>query len=375
MTSTRFRLVTLFTLMTCLLSLLACASQPGEAKKSSTPSWRYQPGPVANEPVLDLDSTIRHGDRIVFVGDEMTQQMFYTRAFATGLLPIKPGSDLRIYNAGRDGATVPSTLETIDDLFKLTRPTVVFVALGLNDAFIQPPGSQSPAAHYGENLRKLVQAMRGYDHVRQIILVGPPAVQSGLTPELPADSYNAQLFHLSHAARAAAENKQIPYIDLFTHTSAVYLGQMQVGGTPLTLGGKLPSEEAHTIIASVLLRGIGVTGRQLDEVGFSPLLPGEMGRIRPALAVETHAPNQELANASRTIYETMTRYDEAFFKQWRLAGRHRYAWTHQEAAAQVELAWGNVLREVQELVRLTSQPEAQGQKVSTGGADKNTGEK
>ncbi len=351
-----------------LLLMAACASQSSKETQAATPNWRYQPGPVANEPVMDLDATIQQGDRIVFIGDEMTQQMFYTRAFATGLLGVKPNSELRIYNAGRDGATAASVLPTIDDLFKLTRPTVVFIVLGLNDALAQPEDGKSPAQVHGENLRALVRAVREHAQVRQVILVGPPAVQSGLTPELPPDSYNAQLIHVGHAARAVAETEKTGYIDLFIHTSAVYLGQMQVGGSPLTLGGKLPSEEGHTIIASVLLRGIGVTGKQLDDAGFCPLLPGAMGRIRPALALETKPPSLDLANASRTVYLTMSRYDEAFFKQWRLAGRNRLSWTPQEAASQVELTWGNVLREVQELVRVASQAHGPaGQPAKSGG--------
>lgn len=343
-----------FTLLLLLVTLagVGCQTQnPGQAlsDQPAEPNWTYQPGPVAQQPVMDFQKTIQIGDHIVFIGDEMTQQMFYTRAVATGLLSLRPAEAQRIYNAGKDGATAATTLQWASDVLKLTQANVVFVSLGLNDALAQPEDGLSVTESFGKNLAKLVDLIRETKTVRQIILVGPPAVQSGLTAELTPDSYNAKLIYIGEQAKAVAQEKETGYIDLFTHTSAVYLGQMQVGGEPLTLGGKLPSEEGHVIIASVILRGIGVTGEQLDGVAFCPLMPGRMGRIRPALAVKTTIPKPEAAAASRGLYLTLTRYDESFFKQWRLAGRNRLSWSPEEAAAQVELTWGNVQRQAQEL--------------------------
>lgn len=342
-------------LMLTTLAGLGCSSQKeiSEQQPVAQPNWTYQPGPVAKLPVMDFQKTILAGDHIVFLGDDMTQQMFYTRDIATALLSLRPNDNLRIFNAGKAEATAHSAAAWAGDVLKLTKANVVFVNFGLNDVFLKVDKEDANATNaidaYKKNLAQLVDVIRETKSVRQIILVGPPAVQSGLTPELAKDSYNAQLIYLGEKAEAVAKEKGTGYIDLFTHTSAVYLGQMQVGGDPLTLGGKLPSEEGHVVIASVILRGIGITGKELDGVGFCPLLPGRMGRIRPALAVETTIPNLNAASASRGIYLTLTRYDEAFFKQWRLAGRNRLSWTPEEAAAQVELTWGNVLQQAQEL--------------------------
>lgn len=356
MTQARCFVLTLLALVMAIGSS-GCASETPR-QTDIRPDWTYQPGPVTSEPVMDFNAVIQPGDRIVFIGDEMTQQMFYTRAVATALLSLMPDADLRLYNAGRDGATAATTAQNLDRLFELTEPTVVFIALGLNDALPNPGSNTPPGEAFQTNLTALVKKVREQKTVRQVILVGPPAVQSGLTAELAPDSYNAALIRHSEVARQVAADTNAGYIDLFIHTSAVYLGQMQIGGDPLTLGGRLPSEEGHILIASVILRGIGVTGEELDRIGFCPLLPGNMGRIRPALALETHAPQPDLANASRAIYLTMARYDEAFFKEWRLAGRNRLSWTPQEAAAKVALAWGNVLTEVQQLDQLRTAPAA-----------------
>ena len=99
--------------------------------------------PLLTPPATQLSSILKPNDRIVFVGDDVTQDMFYTRAIATALLPIMPDANLRLYNAGKEGATAATFMEPAfkgkpatawEDLADLCKPTVVFVCLASSTA-------------------------------------------------------------------------------------------------------------------------------------------------------------------------------------------------------------------------------------------------
>jgi hypothetical protein len=124
----------------------------------------------------------------------------------------------------------------------------------------------------------------------------------------------------------------------------VYLAQLEVGGEPLTLGGRLPTEEAHVVIASVILMAVGVEAEPLDAVGWSPLLPLEMRRIRGALALKLTPPDLEQAQASRALYESIRAFDELFFRAWRLAGKRAAGPSQGRLVAEAEDTWSQVLR-------------------------------
>jgi len=298
--------------------------------------------PKTVAPPLVFDQTIQPGDRVLFVGDELTQQMFYTRATATALLAMMPNADLRFFNGGRDEATAASTLQWIDPLLALCQPSVVFVCLGLNDGHLRDPGTTS-ALLFKKNLTTLVKRIQSNATVRQVVILGPPAIQAQLSEPLPPTSYNQTLKDLSDQAWQTATELGIGFIDLFEHTKAAYLSSNEVGGEPLTRNGKLPTESGHVIIASIVLRGIGASVRQLEPLGWSPLRPIQMSRIRQALALPLKPVGIEAAQKSRTLYESISRFDEAFFRLWRLASRQKSGSKKDTYLANMGQAWADVV--------------------------------
>jgi len=130
--------------------------------------------------------------------------------------------------------------------------------------------------------------------------------------------------------------------------SAVYISQMSVGGTPLTLGGRLPTESAHVVMASIVLRELGVNAAQLDAIGWSPLPAVKMQRVRQVLAIPTATPPDAIAERSRSLYLSLLRFDEAFFRIWRLS-RRRGASVGATTRQESEDAWGQVVTESRRL--------------------------
>ncbi|MEX2213865.1 MAG: GDSL-type esterase/lipase family protein [Phycisphaeraceae bacterium] len=296
-----------------------------------------KPEPIQREP-LKFDEVVHKGDRILFVGDDLTQQGFYNRAFATALLAMKPSFGLRFFNGGRDGATAASTLEWIDELLGMSKPTVVFLCLGINDGKNLPP-DDARIQTYEDSLTKLIAKVKAYEGVREVIIMSAPASQTGDVEGGNKGGYNRTLFRMAMSAQGIAGINKVKFIDLFEPMRVVYTEAAKLGGDMLTHGGKLPTEDGHTVLASVMLWGIGVTREMLEPAGWSPLRPPHMGRVRGALGLVLEVPPFRSAVISRQVYEKMREHDVYFFQAWRLALPDRPSRDRTKLLEQGESSW------------------------------------
>jgi hypothetical protein len=105
----------------------------------------------------------------------------------------------------------------------------------------------------------------------------------------------------------------------------------------------VPSAAAHVVIASLVLRGVGVSAKMLDSIGWSPLTPLRMRRVRHALAIPAKSPSLDDAERSRILYESMGDFDERFFRLWRLAPKHPSLPPRKELRPAVDEAWTKVI--------------------------------
>ncbi len=336
----RHHLPRLCNLLPCalVLALAACNSSTTMPPTEEAPR-RPQPDPrkpyvesadleFIQTQALDFAQTIRPDDRILFVGDDLTQQMQYTRAVATGLLPLHP--DLRFFNGGRNKATAASAGAWLNDLLDITQPTVVFVCL---------PPVDDDDARYRAELAQLIAQTRNWNPAAppRVILVSSPAIEPGGAAGDSATLANQHRRAAAVAVRQLAADENAGFIDLFVPTLRVYQAAAQSGAS-LTYDGKLPNESGHVVIASVILYGLGVSSEQLTPVGWSPLLPMYMAPIRGALGLELPIPTDIAARRSRELYMSMIPFDEAFFRAWRLST----AAERPGRIEQAETAWTNV---------------------------------
>lgn len=326
----------------------------GEARNAAADATPTPAPPANAEPItLTYEKSVQARDRYLFMGDEMTQQMFYVRAVATGLLAMKPEMNLRFYNGGKDDATTESALTWADDLLEISRPTVVFICFGLNDGQVKVGDSAQPLVKaYEQNLTGLVKKAQEHKGVRLVVVMSPPAIQAGLTDPIDPADYNATLFEMSKVSKRVAAATGSAFVDTFDVTRRTYLGQMQAGGDPLTYAGRLPTEMAHVILASFIFKMMGVPASELEATGWSPIRPREMKRIRGALALPLKAPDVETAQASRDLYVTITKFDETFFRYWRLAGKNPSSPSRASLTARLEDDWGGVREAVAYVKRI-----------------------
>jgi lysophospholipase L1-like esterase len=330
--------------------LLAGCQSPGKADHAAPASDDFKPLTAQDDAdAIDFNKLIRPQDHILFLGDELTQQMYFTRMVAAAVLPMRAKDNLRFYNGGYEGATAASGLQRFEKAVELSSPTVVFVCLGANDAPRIVSGELDRRT-YRDNLTALVQQLKSTAGVREIVLLSAPALQQAIgvadgadTPlGLEPGSENAVLYDLSLDAETVARQTKVNFVDIFEHTLAVYRAQDAVGGEPLTVNGRMPTDVGHVVIASIVLRGIGVDEGQLEKAAWSPLTPRKMGRVRQALAVRMSMPSMQDAEKSRAVFMALQQFDEAFFRAWRIAGRSPSTPSVEAAISASEHAWDGV---------------------------------
>lgn len=287
---------------------------------------------------LNFEQVVHANDRVLFIGDDVTQQMYYTRATAAALMGLRPRDNLRFFNGGKEGATAASAKEWVDDLLGLSQPTVVFICFGLNDGEFGPPTDQV-VQKYESSLNELVMQVKGHPGIRQVVVMSAPAVQTGGVQDQNKGGYNKTLRELALASQRAAKAQGAAFVDLYEPMRVVYAEAAKAGGDMLTIGGRLPTEDAHTVIASVILWGVGVTSEQLGPIGWAPLKPRHMGRVRGALGLELKTPSFTAARNSRLLYEKLREFDQVFFQAWRLGGRAPQRWDRRELMKKGNEVW------------------------------------
>ncbi len=337
MNGQRFLIIALTVLLT------GCQSQPGSPAPAPT-KVAAPIEPVKLQPIqvraLKFDDVIRAGDRVVFVGDDLTQQMYYTRGIASALLAMRPGDGLRFFNGGWDGATAGAAGEWVEDLLSACKPTVVFLCFGLNDGKMLPPDDKV-IGEYEENLRNLIDKCKAYPGVRTIVVMSAPAVQNGPGPDQNSGGYNQTLRRMAYSAQSVAGVKGVFFIDTFDPMRVLYAEASRVRGDGLA-SGRLPSEDGAIVLASTILWAIGVTKEELEPVGWAPLKPRNMGRVRPALGIELKEPEYRDAFHSRETYEKLREFDAAFFQAWRLSKQNPRSRPRDELMKKADASWFEV---------------------------------
>ncbi len=312
-----------------LLPLAGCKTTPpatgdGDGQDRRATGADTPPTPAESRPEpLKFTDVVRPNDRLLFVGDDVTQQGFYCRGVASAIMAIRSRDGVRFFNGGKNGVKAGDGGQWVDEVIALSKPTVVFICLGFNDGRNLPVTDELKAS-FRTGLADVIERARGYEFVRRVVVLSPPATHHGVADTRTLLGDNLRLKALATEAKAVAKEKNVDFIDLFDYMLAVYVEVARLGEGPLVSQFDKPTEPAHILISSAILWGVGVTPKMIAPVGWSPLVPRKMGHIRKALAVG-NKPVLDLNQAqnSRLLYENLRRFDEVFFRLWRLADPSR----------------------------------------------------
>ncbi|HWE83588.1 MAG TPA: SGNH/GDSL hydrolase family protein [Terracidiphilus sp.] len=223
---------------------------------------------------------LRDGDRVMFYGDSITAQRFYTRFAEDFVVSRYPKLRISFFNAGVSGDTVEGghagDMET-----RVTRdvapmhPSVVTIMLGMNDGHYTTEDEKN-FRDYAVGYRKLIATLRAEVPGVRLLLICPSPYDEVAHP--PAiEGYNSVMIRYGEFVAELGKEEKIPVVD-FNHpmASAVARG-MQIDRV---VAGSLlpdrihPSPAGHWILAAALTKGWN-----LDPVVSSASIDATTGAV------------------------------------------------------------------------------------------------
>jgi len=300
--------------------------------------------------VSAADCFIHDGDRVVFLGDSITEQRLYTNFIEAYALTRHPQWHLTFRNAGwagdtaffrsrchPDGSNLVGVEETaqqplIDKVIRRSlgrdvlelNPTVVTIDLGMNDISVRPATDAYNA--YVRCISKMVAVLQE-NGVRPALLTPQPVEDK--RPDPDKDEKNLALRKFADSLKEIASKSSIPYVDQFDPYMKILLRE-RTGNPDKFIGGGQdavhPGGTGHTLMAWAILKGLGATPlvsrAEIDRKSKTVVAADDckienlkisdgvisFDRLDEALPMPIH-PNAEAALKLAPVLEDLNRYE------------------------------------------------------------------
>jgi lysophospholipase L1-like esterase len=207
------------------------------------------------------DFVLRARDRIVFLGDSITQQQLYTNYVESYLAARYPELELTFFNAGWGGDTAPGGLQRLDRDVLALAPTLVSICYGMNDGKYAALGGDVEAVFLA-GMRGLVSRLRAAG--ARVVLLTPGMADERRAPNLAALHYNSRTIRaLADAVLRLAADERLPAADIHRLMNEVNV-RARAADPDFTMvpDGVHPDPAGHLVMAHGLLQALGVPLRQ-----------------------------------------------------------------------------------------------------------------
>jgi len=202
---------------------------------------------------LRADCLLTPGDRMVFLGDSITEQRMYTRYVMDYFALRYPTAKIEFRNAGWGGDTAPGGLKRLTrDVLDL-KPTVVSICYGMNDAGVTSY-KQEIYDRYIAAMKDIITELR-QRNIR-VVLLTPGCVDESRKATLVG--YNATLGRFAEQLADFAANGNIPIFNI--HTAMLDVQTRAKASDPgfvMINDGVHPGALGHVVMAYGLLKALG----------------------------------------------------------------------------------------------------------------------
>jgi lysophospholipase L1-like esterase len=211
---------------------------------------------------------VKKGDRIVALGDSITQAGGYLELMRGVFQKHYPGLGIEVLNAGISGHKSPDMLARLQKDVIDKNPTIVTISCGVNDVWhgFQNPPRGVDLTTYRRLMGEIVDGLRSQTKA-EIYLLTPTIIHEDLeSPE------NRQLEEYCQAVRQIAEERRCRLVDLNDLFNLV-VRSTQIGGAPYyhpTSDGVHMRSSGDFLMGAAILRELGVPLSAVLEVTRPP---------------------------------------------------------------------------------------------------------
>jgi lysophospholipase L1-like esterase len=206
--------------------------------------------------LASAEPLLRQGDRMVFLGDSITQQRIYTRYVMNYFAVRHPDLQITFRNAGVSGDTAPGGIRRLMQDVLAAEPDVVSICFGMNDAGYTTFEEQR-YEKYVAAMTLLIAELR--EAGARVVLLTPGCVDPGRPGGwYDSTSYNPTLMRYAEAVTSLAERKGLPVYDI--HRLMLDVQTRAKADDPeftMIPDSVHPSPPGHLLMAYGLLQALG----------------------------------------------------------------------------------------------------------------------
>lgn len=222
---------------------------------------------------------LQDGDTMVFLGDSITHQCLYTQYVEDFFRTRYPGRRINFHNAGVSGDRAADALARFDDDVAAFKPKYVSVLLGMNDGSYEDYNADTFAI-YARGMTEILDRIEAIGAI-PIVLAPTMFDQHQLTLQMSnpdyrfgnrdfAHNYNALLAYYAGWLREQADQRALPFVDLWTPLNDLTFQQRRNRADFTLIPDAIhPGAAGHFIMAFTLLNQLPPDKKGVDSIGIT----------------------------------------------------------------------------------------------------------
>ncbi len=204
--------------------------------------------------------TLKKGDRLVFLGDSITQGGGGPKGYVTlikkALAEKHPDLGVEVINAGISGNKVPDLQRRLQRDVLDKKPTVVVIYIGINDVWHgeRDPARGTPKDRYEAGLKEIIDKIKAAG--ARVVLCTPSVIGERPDGSNPLD---AKLDEYAAVSRKVAKEEGVPLCDL----RKAFVAYLKAHNAQKKERGVLTGDRVHLndagnkLVAETILKSLG----------------------------------------------------------------------------------------------------------------------
>lgn len=230
---------------------------------------------VAVRSMAQTVAPFKKGDRVVFVGNSITDGGHYHSYIWLYYMTRFPDQRLDMFNAGIGGDVAEQIYRRFDGDVLDKKPTVVTLTFGMNDTKYFEFNSKdadeiakkSVATSYA-SYKKIEEKLKALPAVRKVLIVSSPYDETVKLPNNYFPKKSLAMLEVAKFQEEAAKKNNWGFVDFNRPMTAINTKGQQTDSLFTICGGDRihPGQDGHMIMAYIFLKNQGLQGKPVSDV-------------------------------------------------------------------------------------------------------------